>query len=136
MLVTGGEPAQYELGALVQSLHDTGYKVAIETSGTETGQIGAGFDWVCVSPKLNMPGGKHFLPHTLESADEIKMVIGKQADIDALDALLARVTLKPEVQICLQPVSMSQKATQLCLDVVQQRGWRLSLQTHKFLDIR
>lgn len=133
VLVTGGEPARVDLRPLVKALHEAGYRVALETSGTETGHLGAAFDWVCVSPKIDMPGGKHIQPAALSIADEIKHVIGKQSDIDQLDSLLANLNLKPGVQICLQPVSLSPKATQLCIETVQSRGWRLSVQTHKLL---
>jgi 7-carboxy-7-deazaguanine synthase len=134
VLVTGGEPAQYPLKTLVEALHRQVYKVALETSGTEIGHIGAGFDWVCVSPKINMPGGKMIKPEALEVADEIKHVVGIQRDIDNLDQLLTEVSLKANVQICLQPVSLSQKATALCIETVQRRGWRLSVQVHKYLN--
>lgn len=134
VLATGGEPAQYPLKALVEALHGFGYKVALETSGTETGHIGAGCDWVCVSPKINMPGGKTIKPEALEVADEIKHVVGIQRDIDTLDELLTQVNLKQNAQICLQPVSLSKKATELCIETVQRRGWRLSVQVHKYLN--
>ena len=136
VLVTGGEPAQYDLRPLVKALQARNYKVALETSGTEVGHLEASFDWVCVSPKLHMPGGKTIKPAVISSADEIKHVVGKQSDIDDLDNLLAANTLKPGVQLCLQPVSASQKATQLCLNTVQSRGWRLSIQTHKYIGVR
>lgn len=135
ILVTGGEPAQYECGPLVAALQQAGWQTAIETSGTETGHVSAGFDWVCVSPKLNMPGGKTVLPAALAVADEVKHVVGRQRDIEELDALLATVALKESVQICLQPVSVSERATALCLDTVQQRGWRLSVQMHKYIGV-
>jgi 7-carboxy-7-deazaguanine synthase len=135
VLLTGGEPAQYHLVPLVEALHRRGYKVAIETSGTESGHFDAGLDWVCVSPKLNMPGGKAFRLDTLSSADEIKFVVGKPDDIAVLEDLLAQATLKPDAQILLQPVSQSPKATRLCIDTVQTRGWRLSIQIHKYLDL-
>ena len=136
VLLTGGEPAQYDLRSLVNSLHEEGYQVALETSGTELGHVGAGIDWVCVSPKIEMPGGKQVLPEALSTADEIKHVVGKKKDIDQLDALLDGVTLKQDVQICLQPVSISPKATALCTAVVIERGWRLSVQMHKYIGAR
>jgi 7-carboxy-7-deazaguanine synthase len=107
VLVTGGEPAQYDLRPLAGALKEAGYRIALETSGTELGYLGAGFDWVCVSPKLNMPGGKVMRPEALADADEIKHVVGRQRDIDELNALLAGRPLKPGIQICLQPVSLS-----------------------------
>ncbi len=136
VLLTGGEPAQYDLHALVNSLHEDGYLIALETSGTEVGHVNTAVDWVCVSPKIDMPGGKQVLPQALATADEIKHVVGKQKDIDQLDALLEGVTLKPNVQICLQPVSTSPKATDLCTETVIQRGWRLSVQMHKYIGAR
>ncbi len=136
ILVTGGEPAQYDCQELVKVLHGRGYKLALETSGTETGHLGAGFDWVCVSPKLGMPGGRGVKTAAMSSADEIKHVVGKQSDIAELDILLAENDLKVDVQLCLQPVSTSKKATELCLDVVQERGWRLSVQMHKYIGVK
>jgi 7-carboxy-7-deazaguanine synthase len=139
ILLTGGEPAQYDLKPLVSQLHRAGWKVALETSGTEAGHLGAEIDWVCVSPKIDMPGGKQIKPEAFFEAHEVKHVIGKPADIEALDNLLTRI--KPfvrnkDLQICLQPVSQSKKATQLCIETVQRRGnLRLSLQLHKFLDL-
>ncbi len=133
IMLTGGEPAQYPLKPLIDELHSRGYRVALETSGTETGHLGAGIDWVCVSPKIGMPGQKVVKTEALESADEIKHVIVTEKDITALDHLINGVNLKPNVQICLQPVSQQQRATQLCIDTVQARGWRLSIQVHKYL---
>jgi 7-carboxy-7-deazaguanine synthase len=136
VLVTGGEPAQHNLQPLVTALHEAGYLVALETSGTEVGHVESEFDWVCVSPKIDMPGGKVMQPAALAIADEIKHVVGRQQDIDNLDMLLATNATKTDVQICLQPVSTSQKATDLCMEVVLSRGWRLSVQTHKYIGVR
>ncbi len=135
ILLTGGEPAQYDLAELVAAFHAAGYQVALETSGTERGHLNAPIDWVCVSPKFDMPGGKTVLNDTLAQAHEIKQVVGKQADIDRLDGVLAELDLSAAAQICLQPVSTSAKATELCIETVQARGWRLSVQTHKYLGV-
>lgn len=135
VLISGGEPARFELKPLVNALHDAGYKVAIETSGTELGHIGANIDWICVSPKLNMPGGKKVLSDALQVADEIKHVIGKQEHITELENLIKTNPLKEGVEICVQPISQSKKATELCIKVAQDKGWRLSIQVHKYLSI-
>lgn len=135
IMLTGGEPAEQPLGPLVDTLHDFGYKVAIETSGTAAGLLGVPLDWVCVSPKIDMPGGRSILPTVVEAADEIKFVVGKPADLLKLDNLLASVQLKDGCQICLQPMSQNAKATQLCMTTVEERGWRLSIQVHKLLRI-
>ncbi|VEN74253.1 7-carboxy-7-deazaguanine synthase [Candidatus Desulfarcum epimagneticum] len=135
-LITGGEPAGQDLAPLAKGLKEDGYRTAIETSGTARGHLGAGFDWICVSPKFDMPGGGEPLPECLESAHEIKHVAGKPADIDRLDRALDGLGLREGVVISLQPESLGRKATELCVKTVMERGWRLSLQTHKFINQR
>lgn len=133
ILLSGGEPAEQRLAPLVYALHQARYKVALETSGTAMGFIEADIDWVVVSPKLNMPGERDVQPLVLHAADEIKMVIGKQSDIDKLDEMIEEHGLDQKA-ICLQPISQSKKATDLCVKTVQERGtWRLSIQIHKYL---
>lgn len=136
VLLTGGEPADRPLTELVSRLHGIGKKVAIETSGTALGHVAAGIDWVCVSPKINQPGGRVIIPAAVMEADEIKMVIGKQSDIEKLDMFLRLNMLKEGCTICLQPVSQSKRATDLCIQTVMERGWRLSLQTHKYISLK
>lgn len=136
VLITGGEPAAQDLTDLVAHLHDMGYRVALETSGTALGHINAACDWVCVSPKLGNPGHLPVLLEAVMSADEIKHVVGKMSDVDQLDDLLASFPIKPGVTICLQPMSQNPRATALCMEIATQRGWRLSIQTHKLLAVR
>lgn len=60
---------------------------------------------------------------------------GRVRDIEALDELLATLTDdKPRV-IALQPISQKEDATRLCIDTCIARNWRLSMQTHKYLNI-
>lgn len=134
VLLSGGEPAEQYLAPLVSALHLAGFKVAIETSGTATGHLKGGLDWVTVSPKFDMAGNKGVRPDCLKAANEIKMVVGKQSDIDMLDVAINDNHLKHHV-ITLQPVSQAKKATRLCVKTVQERGWRLSIQIHKYLDL-
>lgn len=137
ILLTGGEPARYPLGYLTGYLRDKGYKVALETSGTEYGFVGAEIDWVCISPKIEMPGGKPFLPNLTSYANEIKFVICKKGDIEEVERYVEQWPIRPSTTICLQPVSQSRRMTTLCIEAVQRhRGWRLSLQTHKFIEQR
>lgn len=134
VLVTGGEPANQDLQPLVDALHGKGFKVAIETSGTADGAVFSGADWITVSPKIDMPGGLPILPEALLSAHEIKHVVGKQHDIDVLTDLLEDLMVDTDkVTISLQPVSQSDKATQLCVKHCMLTGWRLSLQLHKYI---
>lgn len=139
VLLTGGEPADQDLGLLIEALHDKSFRVAIETSGTAAGHLSVHprkqADWVCVSPKVDMPGGRTVDPHVARLADEVKFVIGKQADIENVKARISEWSVKTAA-VALQPMSMLPKATELCMEAVREHGWRLSIQTHKVLSIR
>lgn len=136
VLLTGGEPAQQNLAALVGRLQAEGLKVLVETSGTAQGVLGCRVDWLCVSPKLRMPGGKEIIPEVLAIADEIKMPIGRQKDIDELLKLLCDDSpVEPGAVVSLQPLSESKEATRLCVEAAKQNAWRVSIQVHKLVDL-
>lgn len=133
VVITGGEPAQYDLLGLTAALINLGKTVQIETSGTEPLRVAAG-TWVTLSPKINMPGGKVVLEGAIARADEIKVPVGKPADIEtAREIIDAR---RPAAIVWLQPLSMSTKATELCIAAATANGWRVSIQTHRFLGVR
>ena len=133
VVITGGEPCSYDLRSLTENLTRVGRSVQIETSGTQPVRV-APETWVTVSPKLGMPGGFAVLEEALARANEIKLPIGKMADVDRLTALIAgRITTD---EIWLQPLSRSQKATELCLSQAIERNWRLSVQVHQFRGVR
>ena len=139
LVITGGEPALYDLRPLSSALADAGWQVQLETSGTETIRIDERA-FVTVSPKLGMPGGKAVKMDALDRADEIKMPVGKQADVDLLLDLLNRADQfmaddHPR-SIWLQPLSASPKATALCIEQATLHGFRVSVQTHKFIGVR
>jgi 7-carboxy-7-deazaguanine synthase len=134
VVITGGEPCLYDLQALSCALLAAGYQVQIETSGTSEIQTHAN-TWVTVSPKIGMKGGLPVLISALERANEIKHPVATERHIEELDALLATATLRPDVVIALQPISQKPRATQLAMATCIARNWRLSIQTHKYLDI-
>lgn len=134
VVITGGEPALYDLFALTSQLESQGFRCQIETSGTHEIRCSDG-TWVTVSPKVNMRGGLKVLAQALERADEIKHPVARQRDIDDLDALLATLNDDKGRVIALQPVSQKESATRLCIETCIARNWRLSMQTHKYLNI-
>ena len=137
LVLTGGEPMwQDDLGELTDLAIAMGWTVQIETSGTRWTEINHKA-WVTLSPKLNMPGGFEVLPDLVRRADEIKMPIGKMQDIDRLRDFLIAHKVDPERKtVWLQPLSQSTKATALCVEQATILGYRLSIQTHKFLGLR
>ena len=123
--VTGGEPSLQLDADLVDALHESGFKLHIETNGTRV--LPEGVDWVTVSPKCDVEGLKGDGTVVLEEADEIKIVfLGK--DVEKWASFPARWHF-------LQPCSCEN--TDETIDYIKRHPrWRLSLQTHKLMNIR
>ena len=135
-VVTGGEPLEQDVGPLVAGLDAE--RVQIETSGTaplgdwaDTGKV-----WLTVSPKIQQPGKLEVLTEVIERADEIKMPVGRQRDVDRLIALLSRAKLKPRCAIWLQPLAGSSRGLRVAEEMAGAMGWRVSLQAHKGYSLR
>ena len=134
VVVTGGEPFLFDLTEVSKRLLDAGRTVAVETSATEPARIDARA-WVMASPKIGMPGGRKVLTEVLARADEIKMAVEGEKDIEELkNEVLPFVSEKALVYV--QPVSQSPSATALCTQAAMREGWRVSFQMHKYLAIR
>lgn len=129
VVITGGEPAMYDLNPLISYLKSHSIRVHIETSGAYPilGQP----DWICLSPKKF----KFPVPETLIRAQEFKAVVYHKTDIDW--ALTFLTQLNDGCMLFLQPEwSKSEQMTPLIIDFVKANPqWRISLQTHKFLNI-
>jgi len=134
IVITGGEPCIYDLTPLTSELEAQGFQCQIETSGTYPIQCSSQ-TWVTVSPKVGMKGGLQVLTESINRANEIKHPVARERDIEELDSLLSRRTDKVQPVVALQPISQKQSATKLCIDTCIARNWRLSIQTHKYLNI-
>lgn len=128
-VITGGEPAMYDLQPLVSALKHRGIQVNIETSGAYP--IQGNLDWICLSPKKF----KFPIKEALQKADEYKAVIYHPSDIEWAASYAS--DLKSSCKLYLQPEwSRSEKVIPLIIDYVKQNPqWTISLQTHKFLNI-
>ncbi|MBR9727255.1 7-carboxy-7-deazaguanine synthase QueE [Shewanella intestini] len=133
IVITGGEPCLYDLRSLTTQLIYQGYQVQIETSATFEvlchQQV-----WVTASPKINMKGRLPILEQALERANEIKHPVATQNQIDELDQVLIGIDLTDKI-MCLQPISQKPRATELAMKTCIARNWRLSVQTHKYINI-
>lgn len=133
VVITGGEPCLHDLTSLTHGLESAGYQTQIETSGTF--EIACSKNtWVTVSPKIEMKGGYSVLPQALKRANEVKHPVATEHHIEQLDELLQHVDCAEKV-ICLQPISQKSRATDMAMRVCIERNWRLSIQTHKYLNI-
>ena len=129
VVVTGGEPAMHDLTALTSVLKDNGYELAIETSGAHN--LTGTWDWVCLSPKKF----KAPLPENLQHADELKVVIYHPSDFEWAEKYKAMVN--QNCNCLLQPeYSKHTKTVDLIVDYVKiNPSWRISLQTHKIINV-
>lgn len=124
VVLTGGEPLLQVDGALIEALHARGFKVGVETNGTQTAP--AGIDWICVSPKA----GESLV---LQQGDELKLVYPQAA------AQPERFEHLSFDHFFLQPMDSPtaeenlEAAIAYCTDNPR---WRLSLQSHKMIGIR
>ena len=123
--ITGGEPSLQLDKALVDALHEIGCKVHVETNGTRV--LPEGVDWVTVSPKSDVDGLKGDGTVVLEKADEVKVVfLGKDVE---------KWAEFPAAWHFLQPCSC-ENTVETVAYIQGHPGWRLSLQTHQYLNIR
>ncbi|MDF0536007.1 7-carboxy-7-deazaguanine synthase QueE [Shewanella yunxiaonensis] len=133
VVLTGGEPCLFDLVELTNSLNHAGYTTQIETSGTFEVKCSQS-TWVTVSPKIGMKGGLNVQSQALARANEIKHPVATQRHIEQLESLLEGVDLTGKV-VCLQPISQKPNATALAIKECIAHNWRLSVQTHKYLQI-
>ena len=130
-VLTGGEPSLFIDEAFVAELKQkTGKKISIETNGTRPLPIN--LDWVTFSPKSAFEGGD-LEPYVLKICDELKVVylgqdLAQYKDIEAKHRFL---------QPCFCEDEGERKANmKACVEAVMQNpGWRLSMQIHRVLSI-
>jgi organic radical activating enzyme len=128
-VITGGEPAMHNLVPLTLALKEAGIETNIETSGAHP--LTGNWNWVCVSPKKF----KAPLLEVLVQADELKVVIFNKSDFEWAEQHAANVG--KNCKLFLQPEwDQREKVTPLIIDYVKANPkWRISLQTHKYLQI-
>jgi 7-carboxy-7-deazaguanine synthase len=128
-VITGGEPLMYPLSELTSALKNAGFETNLETSGAHP--LSGDWDWICLSPKKF----KAPLPEVLAAADELKVVVYHPSDLKWMMEFLP--ALRPNCRLYLQPEwSKEAQISPLLVDFIKDNpGWRLSLQTHKYLQI-
>ncbi len=129
VVVTGGEPLMHNLDGLCRALHEAGCEVFLESSGSHP--LSGEFDWMCISPKRRkMP-----LEWAYEAASELKMVITSAEDLLLAEECARRVGA--ECRLYLQPEwSVAREVMDLIVEYVKRDPkWRVSLQTHKYMEI-
>lgn len=121
VVFTGGEPTLQRYDDVCAELRQRGYFIQIETNGSN--KVSPLVDWVTCSPKDP--------PYNIDRIDELKIVYTGQDVEQIADIFKGKGIKVQELQPC------SGKNTAETVDyILKHPWWRLSLQTHKILDIR
>jgi organic radical activating enzyme len=119
----------WDMTLLTQKLKEQNLKVHIETSGAY--ELSGSWDWICLSPKKNkLPTNTVY-----DKAHELKVIIHNKHDFIFAEEQAEKVN--KNAILFLQPEwSKKEEMTPLIVDYVMNNPkWRVSLQTHKYLNI-
>ena len=132
VIFTGGEPAMQDLSTIGSRLKEYGISLSIETNGTIP--VDPVIDWICVSPKDQLYPNVSIKQRT---GDELKVVYCGQ-NLSMYDDL-KQGFLNLYIQPCYledESVEENGKNFQIVENLVKESpGWRLSLQTHKWIGV-
>lgn len=129
VVVTGGEPLNFNLNPLCEALHKNNFSLFLETSGSKP--LSGNWDWICLSPKKNA----HPLQQIYDLANELKVIIFENEDFEWAEYNATKVNTS--CHLLLQPEwSVRNKMLPLIIDyILKNTKWNLSLQTHKYIGI-
>jgi 7-carboxy-7-deazaguanine synthase len=129
VVITGGEPAMYNLENLTSSLQKAGLQTNIETSGVYS--LTGNWNWICFSPKkFKAPD-----PSIYSQANELKVIVYNKSDFAWAEEFAVKVSAS--CKLFLQPEwSKEKEMLPLIIEYVKANPkWELSLQIHKYMNI-
>ncbi|MBX9850779.1 MAG: 7-carboxy-7-deazaguanine synthase QueE [Cytophagaceae bacterium] len=129
MVVTGGEPLEFNLAPLTTALKNKGLNTHLETSGAYP--LTGNWDWICFSPKKF----KEPLPEIFSVAHELKVIIYNKSDFEWAESFTSKVDKK--CKFFLQPEwSKQNQMLPVIIDYIKNNPqWEISLQIHKYMNI-
>lgn len=129
VVVTGGEPLMWNMEALTLKLKGQGLHTHIETSGAHP--LTGTWDWICLSPKkMKLPTEGIY-----KKVNELKCVIYNRDDFRFAEAQAQKVS--ENCILYLQPEwsKRDKMIPEIVAYVMANPQWKVSLQTHKYLNI-
>ena len=129
IVITGGEPLTWNMRPLTEALKEKKLQTHIETSGAY--ELTGIWDWICLSPKKNkLPFGRIY-----KEANELKVIVYNKHDFTFAEEQAQLVN--EHCILYLQPEwSVREKMIPLIVEYVMKNPkWKVSLQTHKYLNI-
>jgi len=129
VVVTGGEPLQYNLDYLCAELKKNNIETYLETSGSVA--LSGEWNWICLSPKKKSPP----LPELYTKASELKVIIHEVSDLDWAEENAKYIT--NGAKLLLQPEwSKRKEMIPLIVEyILKNPKWNISLQSHKYMNI-
>ena len=129
VVVTGGEPLLWNMKPLTKLLKKNNFKTHIETSGSS--KLTGDWDWICLSPKKR----KSPMSEVYKKANELKMIIYNNSDFKFAEEQAKKVN--SQCMLFLQPEwTRKDLIMPKIVDYVMKNSkWKISLQTHKYLNI-
>jgi organic radical activating enzyme len=137
IVITGGEPMRQPIEKFCELLIGNGFQVQIETNGTIFRELPQQVSIVC-SPKAGKAGYHNIRSDLLKRLTAIKFIISKNQKLYSNVPDLGQTIYNTEVYV--QPMDeqddfLNRQNVQLAIEIAQKFGYRLSLQTHKFIGI-
>lgn len=129
VVITGGEPTMHDLTELTSVLKENGFEIAIETAGVHP--LKGHIDWYCFSPKKF----KAPIEEAYSKANELKIVIAHPSDFEWAETHAQKVG--PNCKLYLQTEWEKQdRLLPLIIDYIKRnKKWKISLQSHKYMQI-
>jgi len=126
VVLTGGEPLLQVTAELTAQFHRAGFAIHVETNGTQPLPDGVEVEWITCSPK---EGSKV----VIQRVDELKIVFWGQ-DVSRYENSSAELRLQP---LDCGDEEHNKELVKQTVDYIKNHPiWKLSLQTHKILNIR
>ena len=130
VVITGGEPCQFDLVPLIRYLGKRFRWVQIETSGYFDPPKYHGTYWLTVSPKPFRPD---FNLKCVKSASELKIVVGSYDDVQFAQTCKNE---NPTAHFYIQPMSEQKNAIDICTTIAMTNDWKISARIHKLLGLK
>ena len=129
IVITGGEPLMWDMTSLTNGLKSKNKIIHIETSGAY--KLTGNWDWICLSPKKRM----NPLAEFYNVANELKVIVYNKDDLKFAEEQAKKVN--SDTHLYLQPEwDNRKKMMPIMVDYVKNNPkWKISLQTHKYLNI-
>jgi 7-carboxy-7-deazaguanine synthase len=129
IVLTGGEPLMWNLNYLTDLLKQNDCTVHIETSGAYP--VSGKLDWICLSPKKNMLPTDEIYP----LANELKVIIYNQHDFIFAEQQAEKVSQNCMLFLQAEWSKREEMNPKIVEYVMKNPKWKISIQTHKYLNI-